>query len=68
MTPNLLYLPILLPALLAAFFLALPSRVKLVREVLATAGAAVLLAYGFVFFFVKNLELSVPWLGMGIDF
>lgn len=68
MTPNMLYLPILMPALLAAVFLALPSRVKLVREVLATAGAAVLLAYGFVFFSVKNLELSVPWLGMGIDF
>jgi len=39
MTPNMLYLPILLPAFLAVVFLAIPSRVRMVREVLATLGA-----------------------------
>jgi formate hydrogenlyase subunit 3/multisubunit Na+/H+ antiporter MnhD subunit len=68
MTPSMLFLPILVPALLAVVFLALPSRVRLVREVLATAGAAALVYLAFAFFSVRNLDLSLPWLGMGIDF
>ncbi len=68
MTPDMLFLPILLPALLAAVFLALPSRIRLVREVLAVGGSAALLYAAFAFFAAGSLELSLPWLGMGIDF
>jgi NADH-quinone oxidoreductase subunit L len=63
-----LLLPVLLPAVLAVALLLIPKGVRLLRELLAVAGSTVLLYYAFVFFSVKNLELSVPWLGMGIDF
>ena len=68
MTPNTLLWPILVPALLAAVLLALPSRVRLVREVLAVAGSAGLLGLAFALFAGGDLSLSLPWLGMGIDF
>jgi NADH-quinone oxidoreductase subunit L len=68
MTPKMLLLPILLPALLAVVLLLLPRALRLLRDVLAVAGAAVLLYYGFVFFSLKDLRFAVPWLGMGIDF
>ncbi len=68
MTPKMLLLPILLPAVLAVVLLLLPRALRLVRDALAIAGAAVLLYYGFVFFSVKDLRFNVPWLGMGIDF
>jgi formate hydrogenlyase subunit 3/multisubunit Na+/H+ antiporter MnhD subunit len=68
MTPKMLLLPILLPAVLAVILLLIPRGVRLLREVLSVAGAAVLAYFAFVLFSVKNLELSVPWLGMGIDF
>jgi formate hydrogenlyase subunit 3/multisubunit Na+/H+ antiporter MnhD subunit len=68
MTPKMLLLPILLPAVLAVVFLVLPRTLRLLRDVLAVAGAAVLVYYGFVFFALKELRLNVPWLGMGIDF
>jgi NADH-quinone oxidoreductase subunit L len=68
MTPKMLLLPILLPAVLAAVLLLLPRTLKLLRDVLAVAGAAVLLYYGFVFFAVKDLRYTVPWLLRGIDF
>jgi NADH-quinone oxidoreductase subunit L len=68
MTPKMLLLPILLPAALAAVLLLLPRTLRLLRDVLAVAGAAVLVYYGFVFFSVKDLRYAVPWLGLGIDF
>ncbi len=68
MTPKMLLLPILLPAALAAVMLLIPKGIRLLRELVAFAGAAVLLYFGFVFFAVKTLSLHVPWLGMGIDF
>ncbi len=68
MTPKMLLLPILLPAALTIIMFLIPKGVRLLREVLALAGAAVLLYYGYVFFTLKNLDLSLPWLGMGIDF
>ncbi len=68
MTPKMLLLPILLPAVLAAVFMLLPRTLKLLRDVLAVAGAAVLLYYGFVFFSVKTLRFTVPWLFPGVDF
>jgi NADH-quinone oxidoreductase subunit L len=68
MTPKMLLLPILLPAVLAVVLLLLPRTLRLLRDVLALAGAAVLLYYGFVFFSLKDLRFNVPWLSMGIDF
>jgi NADH-quinone oxidoreductase subunit L len=68
MTPKMLLLPILLPAVLAVVLLLLPRTLRLLRDVLAVAGAAVLLYYGFVFFSLKDLRFAVPWLGPGIDF
>lgn len=68
MTPKMLLLPILLPAVLAVVLLLIPRGVRLLREILSVAGAAVLAYFAFVLFSMKNLELSVPWLGMGIDF
>ncbi len=68
MTPKMLLLPILLPAVLAAVFMLLPRTLKLLRDVLAVAGAGVLLYYAFVFFSVKDLRYAVPWLIPGIDF
>ncbi len=68
MTPKMLLLPILLPAVLAAVFMLLPRTLKLLRDVLAVAGAGVLLYYGFVFFSVKNLRYAVPWVIPGVDF
>ena len=68
MTPKMLLLPILLPAVLAAVFMLLPRTLKLVRDVLAVAGAGVLLYYGFVFFSLKDLRYAVPWLLPGIEF
>ena len=68
MTPKMLLLPILLPAVLAVVLLLLPRALRLLRDVLAVAGAGVLLYYAFVFFSVKDLRYAVPWLGMGIDF
>ncbi|MGZ4886354.1 MAG: NADH-quinone oxidoreductase subunit 5 family protein [Candidatus Aminicenantales bacterium] len=68
MTPKMLLLPILLPAALAVVLLLIPRRVRLLREILAVAGSSVLVYLAFALFAVKNLEFSVPWLGMGIDF
>lgn len=68
MTPKMLLLPILLPAALSILFLIIPKGIRYLREFVATVGAAVILYYGFIFFSVKNLELSLPWLGLGIDF
>jgi formate hydrogenlyase subunit 3/multisubunit Na+/H+ antiporter MnhD subunit len=68
MTPKMLLLPILLPAALSVLLLLVPKGVRLLREVLAVAGSVAVLYYGFVFFSLKNLEFSVPWMGMGIDF
>jgi NADH-quinone oxidoreductase subunit L len=63
-----LLLPILLPAALAVVMLLIPKGLRLLREILAVAGSAVLVYYAFALFAVKNLEFKVPWLGMGIDF
>ena len=68
MTPKILLLPILLPAALAVILLLIPRRVRLLREILAVAGSSILVYLAFALFAVKNLEFSVPWLGMGIDF
>ncbi len=68
MTPKMLLLPILLPAVLAVVLLLLPRTLRLLRDLLAVGGAAVLVYYAFVLFGVKDLRYTVPWLGLGIDF
>jgi formate hydrogenlyase subunit 3/multisubunit Na+/H+ antiporter MnhD subunit len=68
MTPKMLLLPILLPAVLAVVLLLVPRTMRLLRDLLSVAGAGVLLYYAFVFFSVKDLRFTAPWLGAGIDF
>ena len=68
MTPEMLLIPILGPAVLGLFFLLLPARVKLVREVLAVLGSAAMFVLALALFSVKNLSWKVAWMGHGIDF
>ncbi len=68
MTPKMLLLPILLPAVLAAVLLLLPRALRLLRDAVAVAGAAALVYYAFALFAVKDLRYAVPWLGLGFDF
>jgi formate hydrogenlyase subunit 3/multisubunit Na+/H+ antiporter MnhD subunit len=68
MTPKMLLLPILLPAVLAAVLLLLPRTLRLLRDALSVAGAAGLLYFAVILFGVKDLRYAVSWLGMGIDF
>jgi len=68
MTPKMLLLPILLPAVLAVVLLILPRKLRLLRDALAVAGAGAILYYAFVFFSVKDLRFTAPWLGMGVEF
>ena len=66
-SPSLL-IPILLPAGLAIITFFIPSRVKLLREIIAVLGSIVMLYFAFVFFSLKNLVYTIPWAGLGIDF
>ena len=68
MTPKMLLLPILLPAVLAVVLLILPRKLRLLRDALAVAGAGAILYYAFVFFSLKDLRFTAPWLGMGVEF
>jgi len=68
MTPVTLLIPILLPAVLALIFFVVPTRVKLVREILAVLGSAALFTLSLSLFAVKNLSWKVAWLGKGIEF
>ena len=68
MTPKMLLLPVLGPAVLAVVLLLLPRTLRLVRDVLAVGGAAALVYEAFALFAVKDLRFTVPWLGLGIDF
>jgi formate hydrogenlyase subunit 3/multisubunit Na+/H+ antiporter MnhD subunit len=68
MKPGMLLIPILLPTLMAVMAIFIPGRARKVRERISVACAVFLLYFGFRLFFLKNLELSIPWLGYGIDF
>jgi len=68
MTPNMLFWPILLPALIAVISLLIPRSVKFLREAIAFVASAVIVYLGFAFFSAKNLELRLPWMGQGIGF
>jgi len=68
MTSNTLLWTILLPALVAVVCFLIPKGVKLLREAVALVGAIVALYLGFALFAVKNLELRLPWMGLGLNF
>lgn len=63
-----LLIPILLPAGLAIITFLIPTRIKLLREIIAVLGSIVMLYFAFVFFSLKNLIYTIPWAGLGIDF
>jgi len=68
MNPPSLLIPILLPAGLAIITFLIPTRIKLLREIIAVLGSIIMLYFAFVFFSLKHLEFTIPWAGMGIDF
>lgn len=68
MMPRMLLLPIVLPSLIALLVLIIPKGIRLLRETLAFVSAVIMLILGFVFFNVKDLNYTVNWLGMGINF
>jgi len=68
MTATTLLWTILFPAAVAIILFLIPTRVKLLREVLAVLASAVSLYLGFALFAVKNLSLNTDWLGLGINF
>ncbi len=68
MSPEILFIPVLLPALLAVLNVLVSKPGRHVREIFSVAGAALVLYFGFRLFFMADLEWSLPWLGSGIDF
>ena len=68
MMPGNLMLPILLPTALALIAFLIPSRVKLIREIISVLGAAAVFVIALILFRVKDLIYTIPWAGTGIDF
>ena len=68
MSSTILLWPILFPAAMAAVLLLIPTRVRLVREILSVLSSGALLYLGFMLFSRKNLSLVADWLGTGINF
>ena len=63
---NILLLAIGLPIVTGIAILCVPARIKLLREMLSVAGMAANLFIAFSFL-GKNITLSLPWAGGGID-
>ncbi len=68
MTPANLLIPILLPVGLGIISFLIPSKTKLIREIISIIGAGVIFYVAVVLFRIKNLNYIVPWAGTGIDF
>lgn len=68
MSATILLWPILFPAAMAVVLLLIPTRVRLVREILSVLSSGALLYLGFMLFSRKNLSLVSDWLGTGINF
>ncbi len=68
MSSTILLWPILFPAAMAVVLLLIPTRVKLVREILSVLSSGALLYLGFMLFSRKTLSLVSDWLGAGINF
>ena len=64
---NILLVAIGLPIVTAIAILCIPARIKLLREALSVAGMAVNLIIA-AHLLGKNIALSMPWVGPGIDF
>jgi len=64
----LLFYPILLPALFAIIAILTPDRMKTLRSVIMVLGALLVFFCGIVLFSVKELELTLPWNGLGMNF
>ncbi|MCX6559807.1 MAG: proton-conducting transporter membrane subunit [Candidatus Aminicenantes bacterium] len=63
-----LFWTILVPALAAVLLALIPSRVKVLRELLALAASAASLVFAIQLFGQKTLEWRPGWLGDGIAF
>ncbi len=68
MNSNILFLPVLLPGVLALFNLCLPKSTGRIREVVSLLGAGGILYLAFRLFALKEASLFFPWLGSGMDF
>jgi formate hydrogenlyase subunit 3/multisubunit Na+/H+ antiporter MnhD subunit len=68
MNPLNLLWTILVPAAAAALLALIPSRVKVVRELLAVAASAASLVLAIQLFSQKTLEWRPDWLGNGVAF
>lgn len=67
MTGTVLFIPILVPAVLALLLMLVPKKDKWIKETLVIAGATVNLVIS-VILFGKDLIFSKPWGGFGIEF
>lgn len=68
MNPGVLLIPILVPAGLALISFFLPGRNRIVRDLIMVAGTGYLLYNAFTFLGAKELALTFPWAGPGLDF
>lgn len=68
MNPLMLLWTILVPAAAALLLALIPSRVKIVRELLAVLAAAASLGLAILLFGQKTLEWRPAWLGDGVAF
>jgi len=64
----LLFYPILLPAFFALISIVTPNRMKTARSVIMVLGALLVFYSGIVLFSVKEMDLTLPWNGLGINF
>jgi NADH:ubiquinone oxidoreductase subunit 5 (subunit L)/multisubunit Na+/H+ antiporter MnhA subunit len=64
----LLFYPIILPSLFAVISILMPNRMKITRSVIMVLGSLLVLYSGIILFSVKELELTLPWNGLGINF
>lgn len=63
-----LLMPILLPVGIGAISFLIPAKIKAVREIISIIGAVILFYFAFVFFNIKDLEFSIPWASLGMNF
>ena len=68
MKPVYLLIPVLWPLLLALVNLLIPNRVRWLRETLSVLGAAAFFVVALLFFKLGEINFSIPWTGLGIDF
>ena len=67
MMDKILFLPILMPLVLAAAIFVIPEKLRRAKEAMAVFAALMNLAVAIVLF-KGNIILSLPWLGKGLEF